>query len=486
MSTEKPNIVIIYADDLGFGDVGCYGAKNIPTPNLDRLAAGGLKFNNAFAAAATCTPSRYALLTGTYPFRNEQAKILPGDAPLIIDKTETTLPAMLRRGGYTSAIVGKWHLGMGDGHINWNGEISGTPNDAGFDHSFIMAATNDRVPCVYVNNRHVENLDPADPLEVSYQQENPWPELPTGRDNPELLTMRFSHGHDFSIVNGVSRIGYMKGGRSALWNDETMGEVFCERAKTFVRQHKEKPFFLYYAMHQPHVPRIPNPRFVGTTPHGPRGDVIVEMDHYIGEFLDELKAQGLEEKTIVIFSSDNGPVIDDGYHDRADEQLADHQAAGQLRGGKYSLYDGGTRVPTILSWPGTVKPGESDTMLCHTDFYASFAALSGTQLEAGEGPDSLNLLDAWLGRSSVGRKELITEGIQANTLIHQDNWVYIPVSTGTKYNPTTGTDMGRLNIPQLYDLSTDIGQIRNLAAENPEKCQLLQAKMDEIKSKQAG
>ena len=257
---QRPNIIVMYADDLGFGDVGCYGAESVPTPNIDRLAADGLLFTNGYATAATCTPSRYSLLTGSYPWRNPNAAILAGDAPMIIGEREQTIASMLAAGGYRTGVVGKWHLGLGSGSLDWNGAITRTPNDVGFDESYILAATNDRVPCVYVHDRHVEGLDPNDPIEVVYGRPGAFPDVPTGREHPELLRMRYSHGHDGTIVNGVSRIGEMRGGAAALWDDEAMAEVFLERARGFVRRHADGPFFLYYAFHQPHVPRIPGTR----------------------------------------------------------------------------------------------------------------------------------------------------------------------------------------------------------------------------------
>ena len=355
---NHPNIVIMYADDLGFGDIGCYGASAIPTPNLDRLAAEGIKFQQGYATAATCTPSRYSLLTGAYPWRNPRAAILAGDAPSIIDPASPTLPGMLQKAGYRTGVVGKWHLGLGNGSLNWNEPIEPSPNDVGFDYSFIMAATNDRVPCVYVENGCVVNLDPDDPIEVTYEDANAYPGEQTGREHPEQLRMMYSHGHDGTIVQGVSRIGHMRGGTAALWNDETMAEVFAEKAAEFVQKGDERPFFLYYAFHQPHVPRLPGARFQEATSHGVRGDVIAEMDWCVGEMLDVLEQYGLKENTLVIFSSDNGPVLDDGYADQAERLNGLHRAAGPLRGGKYSMFDGGTRVPLIFSWPGHVKPGE--------------------------------------------------------------------------------------------------------------------------------
>ena len=481
-SAKHPNIVVMYADDLGFGDVGCYGATVLDTPNIDRLASEGLVFYHGYATAATCTPSRYSLLTGSYSWRNERAHILPGDAPLIIDPDTSTLPSVLKEAGYTTGVVGKWHLGIGEGNQNWNEPLPLTPLDIGFDYSYIMAATNDRVPCVYLDGRDVVGLDPSDPIEVEYDKNKPFPGLPTGKDNPELLKMKFHHGHDMSIVNGVSRIGYMRGGEAALWVDEDMADVFLEKAVSFVEENKDGPFFLYYAFHQPHVPRLPHPRFVGSTGLGPRGDAIAEMDWCVGEMLDALDRCGLKEDTIVVFSSDNGPVLNDGYYDEAVELCGDHRPAGPLRGGKYSMYDGGTRVPFIVSWPGAVEIGESEALVSQVDFFASFAALTGVSLDADAGPDSVDVLDALLGQSDEGRAEIVLEGVQAKTVLRQGDWVFIPPHQGPPVNTNVNIETGNSPVPQLYYLSDDIGQIENVASIHPDVAERMANRLREIRS----
>jgi arylsulfatase A-like enzyme len=476
----EPNIIVIYADDLGFGDLSCYGANDIPTPNLDKLAEQGLKFHQGYATAATCTPSRYSLLTGSYPWRNPDAAVLPGDAPQIIGCSDATLPKMLQKAGYRTGIVGKWHLGLGNGDLNFNESINGTPNDVGFDESFIMAATNDRVPCVYINNRHVDNLDPEDPIEVTYDWEQAFPDVPNGRNNPELLDVMYDHGHDGTIINGVSRIGHMRGGKSAVWNDETMGEVFADKAIEFIETNQEKPFFLYYALHQPHVPRIPNPKFRGVTPHGVRGDVIVEMDWCIGKVLDKLDALDLADNTLVIFSSDNGPVLNDGYKDQAVALNGEHRMAGPLRGGKYSLFEGGTRVPFIARWPRQIQPGESQALYNQVDLYHTFAQLTGQKLGDSEAPDSLALADTLLGKDKIGRDSMVLEGMQYKKVFRNQHYAYIPPHDDDFICQHTGNEKGNTPEPQLYDLRDDVGQLHNLAEAMPDKIEEMAQQLSDV------
>ncbi|EIF2256962.1 arylsulfatase [Vibrio cholerae] len=474
MSNTQPNVIILYADDLGFGDLSCYGANDIPTPNLDQLAAEGLKFDQAYASAATCTPSRYSLLTGSYPWRNPDAAVLPGDAAQIITSDDATLANLFQEHGYATGIVGKWHLGLGNGELDFNQEIQGTPNDVGFDHSFIMAATNDRVPCVYIQNRQVANLDPNDPIEVTYDWDKAFPEVPNGRQNPELLDVMYDHGHDGTIINGISRIGHMRGGKSALWNDETMGEVFADKAISFIEQHQQQPFFLYYALHQPHVPRIPNPKFRGVTPHGVRGDVIVEMDWCIGKVLKKIDELGLKDNTLVIFSSDNGPVLNDGYKDQAIELNGQHRMAGPLRGGKYSLFEGGTRVPFIVRWPKQIASGQSSALFNQVDLYHSFAQLLNRPLTQTEAPDSQPLLDTLLGKDPIGRSDMVLEGMQYKKVFRNQRYAYIPAHDDDFVCQYTGNEKGNQSSPQLYDLKDDVGQLTNLAEQMPDLVQELE------------
>jgi arylsulfatase A-like enzyme len=474
---SPPNVVIVLADDLGYGDVSAYGATRLQTPNIDRLAREGVRFTDAHASAATCTPARYSLLTGQYAFRRPGTAILPGDAALIVDPGHVTLPSMLRRAGYATAIVGKWHLGLGPaGGPDWNGVIEPGPNEVGFDYAFIMPATVDRVPTVYVENHRVAGLDPADPIQVNYQ--TPVGDWPTGRDHPELLKMRPSHGHDQTIVNGISRIGYMTGGRAALWKDEDMADTFTSHALAFITEHRDEPFFLYYTAHEPHVPRVPNARFVGSTPMGPRGDAIVELDWSVGQILDTLDRLGLTDRTLVIFTSDNGPVLDDGYQDQAVEKAGSHRPAGPFRGGKYSIFEGGTRVPWIVRWPGHASPGVSSALVSQVDLLASLAALTGQTLPADERVDSRNVLPALLGTGD-GRTEMIEEA--GALALRQGAWKYIAPNHKAKVNRQVNIELGNDSVPQLYDLSADPGETHNLADAEPARTAAMAAALDRLR-----
>jgi arylsulfatase A-like enzyme len=477
--SSHPNIVIILADDLGYGDVSCYGATRVKTPSVDRLASEGLRFTDAHSSSSTCTPSRYALLTGEYPWRKKGTGILPGDAKLIIQPDRNTLPAMLQKAGFKTGAIGKWHLGLGDREIDWNSPIAPGPREIGFDYSFIMPATGDRAPCVYLENQRVVGLDPADPITVSFEKKVGHD--PTGRENPELLKVHPSHGHDNTIVNGISRIGFMSGGKSARWVDEDLADTLTKKAVNFITAQKDHPFFLYFATHDIHVPRVPNARFAGKTGLGPRGDVILQFDWSTGEIMKTLDRLKLAENTIVILTSDNGPVVDDGYKDQAREKLDGHRPAGPLRGGKYSAFEGGTRVPFILRWPGQVQPGTSGALVCQIDFLASFAKLTGQKLAANDAPDSLDLLDAFLGKSKVGRETLVEQS--AGLALRQNQTKYIEPHAGPAFAKATGTETGNDPKGQLYQLDHDLGETNSMVSEDSQATATLKRKLDEFRTR---
>jgi len=471
-----PNILIIYTDDVGYGDLSIYNPRGlIETPELDALAASGRVFTSGYAASATCTPSRYSLLTGKYPFRNARAEILDGDDPLLIEPGSLTLASHLRDAGYRTAVIGKWHLGIGDGDTDWNTAIDGTPLDIGFDVSFLLPATNDRVPTVYLDSRRVVNLDPTDPLEVSFGE--PVGDRPTGRDRPDLLRYTADNQHSDSIVNRISRIGYMAGGADADWVDEDMAEVFTERAIDFIEDARDdnEPFFLFFNLHSIHVPRAPAERFLGKSEVGIRGDAMLEADWSVGEIVDALDRLGLRENTLVVFSSDNGPVLNDGYDDGAAEANGDHRPAGPFSGGKYEVFEGGTRVPFIVSQPGTVAPGTSDALVSQLDFLPTFAALAERPLDPATAADldGQDLRPAFLGASDTGREELVTQAVYAEA-IRVGDWKYIeprarPAWARDKHagadNPLRTRNLRRE--PQLFNLADDPAERTNVIAEHP-------------------
>jgi arylsulfatase A-like enzyme len=481
-ASEKPNIIIFYVDDLGYGDLGSYGGANVKTPYLDKLSQTGIQFTNAHSTAATCTPSRYSLLTGEYAFRNNAA-ILPGDAPLIIPTTKPTLPAMLRKAGYATGVVGKWHLGLGDGQVDWNGAVKPGPLEIGFDYSFLLPSTGDRVPSVYLENHKVVNADPNDPITVSYSRKlNGYP---NGLDSPQLLRQKADTQHSNTIVNGISRIGYMSGGKKALWKDEDFPVMFSDKANQFISAHKDKPFFLFFSFHDIHVPRLPNEKFAGKSPMGPRGDAITQMDWTTERVVEHLRSLNLLDNTLIIFTSDNGPVLNDGYEDQADELVGDHKPAGPFRGGKYSAFEAGTRVPMIVSWPRKIKPGKSGALISQVDFYRSLASLLGITVDEKEAIDSEDHSQALLGKSSTARTWMLEESYTMSAL--KGNWKYIaPIPENKKvpsFMANKGVESGLGRLPQLYDLATDPGEQKNLAETNPALVGELQGYIDAVVNK---
>ena len=474
-SKEHPNVVIIYGDDVGYGDVGVNGSTKIPTPYIDKIASQGISFTDGHCTAATCTPSRYSMLTGLYGFR-EGVRILPPNAPLCIPTNILTLPKLFKKAGYNTAVVGKWHLGLGEknSNVNWNAEVKPGPLEVGFDYSFLLPSTNDRVPCVYVENYKVVNLDPKDPLYVGTAPEGHKSTIyPYGRTNPEAETYYpADHQHSETVINGIGRIGKMWGGKSALWNDETMADEFVNQAKNYLsKQSKEKPFFLYFSSQDIHVPRAPHPRFQGKTKLGKRGDAMVQFDWSVGAIAKILDELDLSRNTIFIVSSDNGPVYDDGYEDgstvRKSTEEADqgHDGSGPYRGGKYQIYEGGTRVPFIIRWPKKIKPAVSNALVSQIDFIASFAKLLNIELKNNEARDSRNTLDAFIGKDQKGLKYTLQEA-NRTVAIREGNWKYIP---------------GKKNA-QLYNLSEDIGERNNMILKKPQLPKSLAAKLTKLRS----
>lgn len=474
----RPNVVVILADDIGYGDLGCYGATKIKTPNLDKLAAQGMRFTDAHSPASVCTPTRYALLTGQYAFRHKPASgILSGVAPLAIPADRVTMASLLKKNGYATGVVGKWHLGLGEIETDYTKPVTVGPKTIGFDESFLIPATGDRTPCVYLKNGEVVNGDPADPIRVDYKQKIGGE--PTGKENPDLLTnQKPSHGHDNTIVNGISRIGWMTGGAKARWKDEDMADTITKEATGFIARHKTKPFFLYFATHDAHVPRVPHPRFRGTSGHGLRGDCVQQFDWCVGEVMKALDEAKVADNTLIIVTSDNGGVMDDGYQDGTGNDTSGHKCNGELRGYKGGLFEGGHRVPMIVRWPGKTPANTvSNELIGHVDFLATIAAALDVPLVPGAGPDSFNQLATIVAAkpTTPARDHLVH---QSNGVVNQSlrmgNWKYIPPQgKGTPRNPT---DPGGM----LFDLATDPFEKTNLAAKQPEKVKDMATKLAAI------
>lgn len=482
LAAERPNIVVIMADDLGYGDVSCYGAQRVRTPAIDRLANEGLRFTSGYCSASTCTPTRWSLLTGTYAFRQPGTGIAPPNGPALVKPGMETLPGILKRAGYATAVIGKWHLGLGDPAPDWNGELRPGPLEIGFDDCFLLPTTNDRVPQVYVENRRVRNLDPADPLWVG--NERPGADHPTGVTHRHTLKMDWSHGHNQTIHNGISRIGFYTGGEQARFRDEDLADAWVRECNRWLEAHRHEPFFLFFASHDIHVPRIAHERFQGQSPLGPRGDCILQLDWCVGELTNTIERLGLTENTLIVFCSDNGPVLDDGYKDFAVEQLGDHRPAGPWRGGKYSVFEGGTRTPFITRWPGRIQPGVSDEMVCTIDLAASLAALTGQTLREDGCLDSQDVLGALLGlKDARGREHLLQQSNDGSNLgLRAGDWKLVRLKQRWKSQATV-----TVNPPpdppgmySLYHLPSDPGERQDVSKQHPAEFQRMQTLMDQL------
>ncbi|HRE79539.1 MAG TPA: arylsulfatase [Opitutaceae bacterium] len=480
-SIEKPNVIVIMADDLGYGDLSCYGATGFKTPNIDRLAAEGLRFTSGYCSASTCTPTRYSFLTGSYAFRKKGTGIAPPNGKLTVPPDALTIADIAKTAGYRTAVIGKWHLGLGgEEGPNWNGDIKPGPLEIGFDYSFLLPTTNDRVPQVYLENHRVVGLDPKDPLWVG--DDKPSDDHPTGITHRSTLKMDWSHGHNATIHNGISRIGFYTGGHAARFRDEDLADKWMEKSVQWIEANQAQPFFLFFASHDLHVPRIPHERFQGATGLGYRADVIVQLDWCVGELMKTLDRLGLAEKTLVVFCSDNGPVMDDGYKDQALEKRGEHRAAGPYRGGKYSVYEGGTRTPFITRWKNRIQPGVSDQLVCTIDLPASLAALTGQTLPENACLDSFDVSGALLGKPEAkGREHLIQQdnGQAGNFGFRVGNWKLLRHDSKSARNLVVERTLANTPVPQfqLFDLAKDPGETTDVSAQHPQLMAQLQERL---------
>ena len=472
---RPPNIVFILADDIGYGDVGCYGASKVKTPNIDRIAREGVRCTDAHTPAAVCTPTRYGFITGQYAWRNPKGDhILSGVAPLAVPAGMPTVASTLKAAGYTTGIVGKWHLGFGTDEkpVDYNQEIAPGPLDVGFDYCYVIPATGDRVPCVFVENRRVAGADPNDPIRVSYGEKVG--DDPTGLEHPEMLKIKADKSHSQTIVNGISRIGYMSGGNAARWVDEDLADTITKKAVEFIEQNAAHPFFLYFATHDIHEPMVPNPRFRGTSGCGWRGDVIHQLDWSVGQVLDAIDRLGLSENTLVIFTSDNGGAVKDTYDDGTNPLHSLQPPNGALRGQKGELFEGGHRVPFAARWPNRIKPGTtSSSMFALVDMTATFCSVSGRALPANAAPDSFDALPA-LTEGKPVRDELVMQSNGANALaIRRGPWKLIV------WRPPQNPDKPGF---ALFNLDDDPAEAKDVAKAQPEKVKELNALLEKLKA----
>ncbi len=481
----KPNFIVIMADDLGYGDASCYGATAFKTPCIDQLASEGRRFTSGYCSASTCTPTRYSFLTGTYAFRQKGTGIAAPNSPMIISSDTFTIADIMKQAGYQTAVIGKWHLGLGEQGKgpDWNGRLQPGPRELGFDFNFLLPTTNDRVPQVFVENDRVLNLDPRDPLWVGEKQ--PSEDHPTGVSHRDSLKMNWSQGHNGTIHNGISRIGFYTGGHAARFRDEDLADQWIEQSTKWIESNSDRPFFLFFASHDLHVPRIPHERFQGATGLGCRADSIVQLDWCVGELMKLLDRLRIAENTLIVFCSDNGPVMDDGYQDLALEKRGDHRAAGPFRGGKYSIYEGGTRTPFITRWKGRIEPAVSDEVVCTIDLAASFASIAGVKLPEEACKDSIDVHGVLLGDvAAKGREQLVQQdnGTAGNYGFRVGNWKLQRHDSKTTRNRIVERKLENTPVPQfqLFDLSKDPAEEKNVIEKHPDVAERMKMQLAEL------
>ncbi len=467
---RPPNVILINTDDLGYGDVGAYGAELVETPNIDRLAAEGTRFTDAHSASAVCSPSRYGLVTGSYPARADQWFPLFWKSPLTVDPDSTTIADVMQDAGYATAAIGKWHLGFGtETPVDWNAPLRPGPLELGFDHYYGIPVLNSHPPFVWVEDDRIVGWTAEDPVLLDTPG--------TSREFDEKF-------HIESVGGAVAA--------HALYVDREVGTTLVERANGWIEAQADGPFFLYLATTHIHHPFTPAPRFIGTSRAGAYGDFIHELDWMVGELMATLQRLGLDEDTLVIFTSDNGGMFNRGGQTAWE---AGHRLNGDLLGMKFGAWEGGHRVPLIVRWPGQVPAGRvSDALVGNVDFLATLAALVGRELGPGEGVDSVDQLPELLGAAEAPLREelVISPANRKHLALRQGRWMYISSSgeggfTGERpgmhdfggpavlaFTGQVNSDVleGRLreDAPpaQLYDLQADPRQTRNVYREHPE------------------
>lgn len=469
VAAEKPNVVVIFADDLGYGDLSCYGANKLKTPNIDQLAKAGRRFSDAHSASAVCTPSRYALLTGEYPHRAKLTRPVFLKSGLVVDTDKQTLADVMKDAGYATACIGKWHLGFGERTPDWNGGLKPGPLELGFDYYFGVPTVNSHPPFVYVENHNVVGLLPDDPFVYGKQAK-------TKEIHEKMRT---------DDIGGADAA-------HELYDDYFVGTKLAEKAVDWIKQQQDDPFFLYLATTNIHHPFTPAPRFQGTSGCGPYGDFVHELDWIVGEVTKTLEEQGLSDNTLVIFTSDNGGMFNETGQDAWD---AGHHLNGELLGFKFGAWEGGHRIPFIAKWPGKIEAGSvSRQLISNIDMAATMAALTGAEIKNGHARDSVNVLSALTGNPQGPLRDhlVLAPNRPANLAVRKGKWMYIGArgsggfsgnkrGTHTFAGPAAITYAGYENSDiengkikadappgQLYDLENDLKQTRNLYNMYPE------------------
>jgi len=429
-NTSKPNIIYIMADDLGYGDLGCYGATKIRTPNIDSLAKQGIRLTDAHTPSAVCSPTRYGVLTGRYCWRGRLKKevLWSGYDRCLIEPHRKTIGNMMQESGYKTAQIGKWHLGWGDTEpVDYSkGYLGRGPKDLGFDYSFVTAAAQNLFPLTFVeNHKIISKLKPMD----YYVHDPEVKEIPQSQ-----LNWYKTHDKGPSVV-------------AEDWQPYHVDKIYTDKAISFITEHVNKksgrPFYLHLTPETPHRPNI-MPEFMrGTSQAGMRGDHIQLFDWMVGQIVKTIKKLKVDQNTLIIVTSDNGPKpggIDGTFG---------HKSAGELRSYKASIWDGGHRVPFIACWPGKIEPAtENDTLICLTDMMATFAAITDYKLTSNMGEDSFNALDVLLGKTEPIRNSIIHHDYSGNFAIRKGPW--------------------KLVGSQLFNIKEDIKESRDMAKEKPE------------------
>ena len=483
---NNPNIVIIYADDLGYGDVSCYGATKVQTPHIDKLAKEGKRFTDAHVASPVCTPSRHSLLTGEYPHRVKGlTKPVFLRSPLVLDPKKQTIASMLKNVGYSTACIGKWHLGFGNNTpVNWNKPLSPGPNDLGFDYYYGVPVVNSHPPFIWVENNSVVGYEPEDPFVYNQKAE----------------TKKFREKMDLSRIGGAKKA-------HLLYDDEQVGTHLKNKAVEWIKKeaaNKEKPFFLYFPTTNIHHPFTPDPRFKGTSQAGMYGDFIHELDWMVGEVVNSLEEAGVADNTLIIFTSDNGGMINIGGQEAV---ALGHRLNGDLQGFKFDAWEGGHRVPFIVKWPGKIKAGTtSDQLIMNNDLFATFAKITDQSIANDQARDSINVLSTFITENTkpVRTEMVITPSRASHRLLRIDDWVYISGQGGGGFNAQKLGSHGfggakameyagnnnsdvvngkfKHNAPksQLYNLKEDPKQEVNLINKHPQKAEEMKARLAKI------